>query len=595
MYILGLSCYYHDAAAVLLKDGVLVAAAEEERFTRKKHDYDFPKQAIKFCLDEAGITGQDLDYVVFFEKPFRKLDRILMMVLQTYPKSWKVFRESMITWMIDKLWVATTIQTEIGISKDKILFSEHHLSHAASAYLCSPFDESAVLTVDGVGEWVTATSGVGKGNDLKINKQIEFPHSLGLLYSAFTAFLGFEVNEGEYKVMGMAPYGEPIYVDKVWKLIQLNKDGSFSLNMDYFSFHHSTEKTYNSKFAALFGTPRPEKMLFFTEETGFPKYFGTPPGNFQEMSKMNKHYADIAASIQKVTEDILVGMATHLHKTTGLKNLCMAGGVALNSVANTRIMKESGFENLYVQPAAGDGGGALGAALWAYNTLLGKPRNFQMDHAYWGRENSDSEIGDFLTQNNIPHTRYDNEDKLLDAVVNNLTSAKVIGWAQGRFEWGPRALGSRSILADPRNPDMKDIVNTKIKFREPYRPFAPSVLAESAEKYFELPNAMNMSPARYMLYVVPVKEDAKKILPAITHVDGTGRLQTVFKAQSPRYYKMIEKFGQATGVPVVMNTSFNLKGEPIVNTPANAFNTFEKSEMDALVLENFIIEKPSSN
>jgi carbamoyltransferase len=258
-------------------------------------------------------------------------------------------------------------------------------------------------------------------------------------------------------------------------------------------------------------------------------------------------------------------------------------------------MKESGFENLYVQPAAGDGGGALGAALWAYNTLLGKPRNFQMDHAYWGRENSDSEIGDFLTQNNIPHTRYDNEDKLLDAVVNNLTSAKVIGWAQGRFEWGPRALGSRSILADPRNPDMKDIVNTKIKFREPYRPFAPSVLAESAEKYFELPNAMNMSPARYMLYVVPVKEDAKKILPAITHVDGTGRLQTVFKAQSPRYYKMIEKFGQATGVPVVMNTSFNLKGEPIVNTPANAFNTFEKSEMDALVLENFIIEKPSSN
>ena len=595
MYILGISCYYHDAAAVLLRDGVLVAAAEEERFTRKKHDYDFPKQAIKFCLEEGGITGQDLDHVVFFEKPFRKFDRILMMVLQTYPQSWKVFRESMITWMVDKLWVATTIQSELGISKDKVLFSEHHLSHAASAYLCSPFNESAVLTVDGVGEWVTATYGVGKGNDIKINKQIEFPHSLGLLYSAFTAFLGFEVNEGEYKVMGMAPYGEPKYVDKVWKLIQLNKDGSFSLNMDYFSFHHSTEKTYNSKFAELFGTPRPEKMLFFTEETGFPKYFGTPPGNFKELSKLNKHYADIASSIQKVTEDILVGMATHLHKTTGMKNLCMAGGVALNSVANTRILKESGFENMYVQPAAGDGGGALGAALWAYNTLLGKPRTFQMDHAYWGRENSDSEIGDFLRQNNIPHTRYDDEDKLLDAVVNNLTSAKVIGWAQGRFEWGPRALGSRSILADPRNPDMKDIVNTKIKFREPYRPFAPSVLAESVEKYFELPNAMNMSPARYMLYVVPVKEEQKKTLPAITHVDGTGRLQTVFKAQSPRYYKMIEKFGQATGVPVVLNTSFNLKGEPIVNTPANAFNTFEKSEMDALVLENFIIEKPSSN
>lgn len=595
MYILGISCYYHDAAAVLLKDGVLVAAAEEERFTRKKHDFDFPKQAIKFCLEEGGITGQDLDHVVFFEKPFRKFDRILMMVLQTYPQSWKVFRESMITWMVDKLWVATTIQSELGVSKDKILFSEHHLSHAASAYLCSPFNESAVLTVDGVGEWVTATYGVGKGNDVKINKQTEFPHSLGLLYSAFTAFLGFEVNEGEYKVMGMAPYGEPKYVDKVWKLIQLNKDGSFSLNMDYFSFHHSTDKTYNNKFTALFGTPRPEKMLFFTEKTGFPKYFGTPPGNFKDLSTLNKHYADIACSIQRVTEDILVGMATHLHKTTRMKNLCMAGGVALNSVANTRILKESGFENMYVQPAAGDGGGALGAALWAYNTLLGKPRTFQMEHAYWGRENSDSEIGDFLRQNNIPHTRYDNEDKLLDAVVNNLTSAKVIGWAQGRFEWGPRALGSRSILADPRNPDMKDIVNTKIKFREPYRPFAPSVLAESVEKYFELPNAMNMSPARYMLYVVPVKEEQKKTLPAITHVDGTGRLQAVFKAQSPRYYKMIEKFGQATGVPVVLNTSFNLKGEPIVNTPANAFNTFEKSEMDALVLENFIIEKPSSN
>jgi len=591
MYILGISCYYHDAAAVLLNDGALVAAAEEERFTRKKHDFDFPKQAIQFCLDQAGITGQDLDYVVFFEKPFRKLDRILMMTMQTYPQSYKVFRESMITWMVDKLWVGTKIEDEIGVARNKILFSEHHLSHAASAYFCSPFDESAILTVDGVGEWVTSTYGVGRGNDIRIQKEIHFPHSLGLLYSAFTAFLGFEVNEGEYKVMGMAPYGEPKYVDKVWKTVNQNSDGSFSLNMEYFSFHHSTERTYNSKFADLFGTPRPEKMLFFTEETGFPKYFGAPPGNMAELSKMNKHYADIAASIQKVTEDILVNMAKHLHKTSGMKNLCMAGGVALNCVANTRILHESGFEQLYVQPAAGDGGGALGAALWAYNTLLGKPRNFQMQHAFWGRANSDAEIGDFLRQNNIKHTRFDDEDKLLDSVVNHLTNASVIGWAQGRFEWGPRALGSRSILADPRNPNMKDIVNTKIKFREPYRPFAPSVLAESAEKYFDLPNAMKHSPARYMQYVVPVKPDAQAILPAITHVDGTGRMQTVFKDQSPRYYKMIEKFGQATGVPVVMNTSFNLKGEPIVNTPQNAFNTFSKSEMDALVLENFIIEK----
>ncbi|MCU1303540.1 MAG: hypothetical protein JWQ87_3824 [Candidatus Sulfotelmatobacter sp.] len=591
MYILGVSCYFHDAAAVLLKDGVLVAAAEEERFSRIKHDYSFPKKAIKFCLDQEGLTGEDLDYVVFFEKPFRKLDRILMMTLQTYPKSYKVFRESMIAWMTDKLWVSTKLQTEIGIAKDKILFSEHHLSHAASAYLCSPFEESAILTVDGVGEWVTATYGVGRGNEIKLQKQIEFPHSLGLLYSAFTAFLGFEVNEGEYKVMGMAPYGVPRYVDKVWKMITQYPDGSFTLDMDYFCFHHSTYKTYSDKFEQLFGAPRPPKSLFFTESTGFPKYFGTAPGNYQELSKQNQHYADIAASIQKVTEEVLLVMAKNLRQTTGMSRLCMAGGVALNSVANTRILNEAGFDELYIQPAAGDGGGALGAALWAYNTVLGKPRNFTMQHAYWGRENSDAEVSEFLVNNNIPHSHFENEDQLLERVVDQLTSGKVIGWSQGRFEWGPRALGNRSILADPRNPNMKEIVNAKIKFREPYRPFAPSVLAESAEKYFDLPNAVNHCPARYMQYVVPVKENEKETLPAITHVDGTGRLQTVFKDQSPRYYKLIERFGEATGVPVILNTSFNLKGEPIVNTPANAFNTFSKSEMDALILGNFIIDK----
>src|ERR1700680_1661884 len=293
MNILGISCYYHDAAAALLRDGQLVAAAEEERFSRKKHDYDFPQAAIDFCLESGGIQGRDVDYVAFFEKPFRKFDRILMTALQTYPKSYKVFRESMITWMIDKLWVGAKISSQLGIPKDRVLFSEHHLSHAASAYLCSPFEEAAILTVDGVGEWVTGTYGVGRGNDIKLYKQMEFPHSLGLLYSAFTAFLGFEVNEGEYKVMGMAPYGEPKYVDKVWKLINQNSDGSFSLNMEYFSFHHSTVRTYNNKFAALFGDPRPEKMLFFTEETGFPKYFGAPPSNMKEMSRLNKHYADI--------------------------------------------------------------------------------------------------------------------------------------------------------------------------------------------------------------------------------------------------------------------------------------------------------------
>ena len=592
MYILGISCYYHDAAAVLLRDGQIVAAAEEERFSRIKHDFGFPKLAIKYCLELAGIQGSDLDYVVYFEKPFRKLDRILMMSFQTYPQSWRVFRESMMTWTMDKMWVASTIQSELGdIPKEKILFSEHHLSHAASAYLCSPFDEAAILTVDGVGEWVTGTYGVGRGNHIKLLKQMEFPHSLGLLYSAFTAFLGFEVNEGEYKVMGMAPYGQPKYVDKVWKVVQQNTDGSFSLDMDYFSFHYSTDRTYTRRFEALFGEPRPTKLQFFTEGTGFPKYFGDPPSNYRELCKLNQHYADIAASIQKVAEELLLGMARNVYKQTGLKRLCIAGGVGLNSVANSRILRETEFEELYVQPAAGDGGGALGAALWAYNTLLGQPRNFTMKHAYWGRSNSDAEISDFLTQNNIPYRRLKDEDDLVDNVVERLMNAKVIGWAQGRFEWGPRALGSRSILADPRNPEMKDIVNAKIKFREPYRPFAPSVLAECAERYFELPNACQHYPARYMLYVVPVKPAAHSTLPAITHVDGTGRLQTVFKEQSPRYYKLIERFGQATGVPVVLNTSFNLKGEPIVTTPANAFHTFKTSEMDTLVLENFLIEK----
>jgi carbamoyltransferase len=591
MNILGISCYYHDAAAALLRDGQLIAAAEEERFTRVKHDYNFPKNAIQFCLESAGIQGSEIDYVTFFEKPFRKFDRILMTVLQTYPQSYKVFRESMITWMIDKLWVGATIAAELGIPKDRVLFCEHHLSHAASAYLCSPFDESAILTVDGVGEWVTGTWGTGQGNQINLRKQMVFPHSLGLLYSAFTAFLGFEVNEGEYKVMGMAPYGQPRYVDKVWKLIKQDGDGSFYLDMDYFCFHHSTEKTFSQRFVELFGEPRPRKMLFFTAESGFPTYFGEPPSNYNELCKLNQHYADIAASIQKVTEEVLLGMARHIQKETGMKRLCIAGGVGLNSVANHRILRETPFEELFVQPSAGDGGGALGAALWADNMLLGNPRRFRMDHAYWGKSYEPSEIREFLDQNRIPYQYVENDDRLMDQVVDHLQGGKVIGWFQGRFEWGPRALGNRSILADPRNPQMKDIVNTKIKFREPYRPFAPSVLAECAEKYFDLPNAVCHYPARYMLYVVPVRTCKQSQLPAITHVDGTGRLQTVFRDANPRYYQLIERFARATGMPALLNTSFNLKGEPIVTTPANAFSTFSKSEMDTLVLGNFIVTK----
>jgi carbamoyltransferase len=424
--------------------------------------------------------------------------------------------------------------------------------------------------------------------------QTDFPHSIGLLYSAFTAFLGFEVNEGEYKVMGMAPYGQPRYVDKVWKVVKQHPDGSFALDMSYFSFHHSTDKTFNRRFVELFGDPRPPQMYFFTKASGYPAYFGEKPANYDELCERNQYYADIAASIQRVTEELLLGMARHVHRQTGMKRLCIAGGVGLNSVANGRILRETPFEELFIQPAAGDGGGALGAALWAYNALLGKPRNFCMNHAYWGQSYDSGEIRSFLTANNIPHQFIENDDTLLDATVERLASGKVIGWFQGRFEWGPRALGNRSILADPGNPNMKDIVNTKIKFREPYRPFAPSVLAECAETYFDLPDAARHHPARYMLYVVPVKEAKQSALPAITHIDGTGRLQTVFREHSPRYYSLIERFGKATGVPVVLNTSFNLKGEPIVTTPANAFHTFSASEMDTLVLGNFIVDKPPS-
>ncbi len=591
MYILGISCFFHDAAAALLKEGELVAAAEEERFTRKKHDYNFPERAIQFCLQKAGIQGRDLDHVVFFEKPFIKFERILMTVMQTFPKSRKVFQESMMTWLGEKLWIKSLIRDRLGISTDKILFSGHHLSHAASSFFCSPFQEAAILTVDGVGEWATASYGKGSGTAIQTLGEIRFPHSLGLLYSAFTAFLGFEVNEGEYKVMGMAPFGKPRYMDKVYKLIRVEKDGSFELDLDYFSFHYSTDRTFNGKFEDLFGPPRPPEAHFFTSNSGYPSYFGEKPLAYANLAAQNQYYADIAASIQKVTEEVLLKMANHVHRETGLKNLCMAGGVALNSVANGRILRETPFESIYVQPSAGDGGGAIGAALYAYHTILGNPRKFIMQHAFWGEEHSPGKIEEFLISSGIRYQPHDDEEKLMERVVDHLCEGKVIGWFQGRFEWGPRALGNRSILADPRKADMKDIVNTKIKFREPYRPFAPSVLLEKANDFFELPEPAMHYPARFMLYVVDVKEAKRDIVPAITHVDGTGRVQTVSRTTAPRFYRLIELFGEATGVPLVLNTSFNLKGEPIVNTPAEAFNTFAKSGMDLLVLDHCTIEK----
>ena len=591
MYILGISCFYHDAAAALLKDGHLIAAAEEERFTRIKHDFDFPQNAINFCLEYAGIATKDLDYVVFYEKPFLKLERILMTSFQGFPGSWKVFREAMIAWLGDKLWVKSIIKDRVGLEEKKILFGEHHLSHAASAFYPSPFEEAAILTVDGVGEWATATMGIGRGTDIKLLKEIRFPHSLGLLYSAFTAFLGFKVNEGEYKVMGMAPYGKPRYIDKIYdNLVKVAPDGSFWLNMDYFSYHRSDERTFNSKFEGLFGKPRPSEMHFFTSTTRFPSYFGEKPGNFNELCQKNEYYADIAASIQKVTEEILLKLANSLHKETGLSKLCIAGGVGLNSVANGRILRETPFEELFIQPAAGDGGGALGAALHAYHSLLGHPRSFVLEHAYWGKEYSESEIRQFLEKNSISYEFCADEEKLLGKVVDDLVQGKVIGLFQGRFEWGPRALGNRSILADPRSEEMKDLVNIKIKFREPFRPFAPVILEEKTSDFFDGDNTERQFPSRYMLFVFPLKESKAGTINAVNHM-GTGRLQTIREEWNPRYYQTVKRFGEATGIPVLLNTSFNLRGEPIVTSPANAFNTFSKSGIDVLVLEKFMIRK----
>ncbi len=595
MHILGVSCFYHDAAAAILRDGMLVAAAEEERFSRKKHDSGFPRLAIDFCLRQAGITAAELDYVVFYEKPLVKFERILKTILGTVPRSAQLFRESMATWLGEKLWLKSFLLEHLDIPEGKLLFAEHHLSHAASALFCSPFSEAAILTVDGVGEWTTTTLGSGTANwdgasenRIEMFAELRFPQSLGLLYSAFTEYLGFEVNEGEYKVMGMAPYGQPRYMDQVWRLLDCQRDGGFALNLDYFAYHHSTRHTINGRFEALFGPRRNPKARFVTRQTS--RYDDPVPPTPDELAE-NQRYADVAASIQAVTEEILVRMARHLHERTGLTRLCMAGGVALNSVANHRILTDTPFSELYVHPAAGDSGGAVGAAQYAWHCLLGKPRRFVMDHAYWGEALTTASAVDFVRRQGVAHAVLE-EDQLLERVVAALLDGKIVGWAQGRFEWGPRALGNRSILADPRRADMKDIVNIKIKFREPFRPFAPSVLQEKSGEFFALDDLGQQHPLRFMLLVVPVRESQRSVVPAITHVDGTGRVQLVHRETNPRYHRLIETFGQATGVPVVLNTSFNLKGEPIVSSPEDAFRTFTRSGIDLLVLDNVFIEKP---
>ncbi|MGH2537040.1 MAG: carbamoyltransferase family protein [Candidatus Promineifilaceae bacterium] len=600
MNILGISCYYHDAAAALLQDGVLVAAAEEERFSRVKHDFGFPSQAIDFCLRQAGISAQDLDYVVFYEKPLVKFERILLSMLQSFPHSAGAFREAMITWFNDKLWIKGQILTKLGLPDDKLFFVDHHLSHAASAFFCSPYDEAAILTVDGVGEWTTATlgratafwpeaDGPERANAIELFGEIRFPHSLGLLYSAFTAFLGFQVNEGEYKVMGMAPYGRPTRLEDVYKLIEVAPDGSFRLNMEYFSFHHSTSRTFSDKFVKLFGPPRVHESDFYTPTT-HPRR--DHPQWDTRAAEKNQEYADIAASIQLATEEIILKLAAEAHERTGLKKLCMAGGVALNSVANGRLLRESPFEELYIQPAAGDSGGALGAALYVHHVVLGQPRRFVMEHAYWGSAYTPQETRTAIEATGRSYQQVEDPDELAELMVADLLAGKVISLFQGRFEWGPRALGNRSILADPRAAEMKEIVNARIKFREPFRPFAPVVLEQCAEEmYAGLEAAERHYPLRYMLMVYPTKDGQGEGIQAVTHEGGSGRLQTVRREWNPLYYRAVELFGQATGVPVLLNTSFNLRGEPIVTTPANALNTFGQSDIEALYLNGFVVRK----
>ncbi len=595
MDILGVSCFYHDGAVALLRDGELVAATMEERLSRKKHDSGFPKHAIDFCLQAGGIQGPDLDYVVFYEKPMVKVGRILQTALGTFPRSWSFWREAVTAYVGEKLWIKSLLQHYLGVRPDQILFCDHHMSHAASAFFASPYDEAAVITVDGVGEWTTTTMGYAKGtwdgtgeNKIDLFYEQRFPHSIGLLYSAFTAFLGFMVNDGEYKIMGMSPYGEPRYVDKVKKLITINADGSFDLNMDYFAYHYSANQSYNQKFLDLFGQPRVHSDDFFTARSA--------PHRAHEKAAVerNQYYADIAASIQQVTEEALVAMANAAYKKTGSKRLVMAGGVALNSVANYKVLTETPFEEVYIQPAAGDDGGALGAALWAYHVVLNQPRKFVMNHAYYGAEYSDDEIRAFFDRQGIPYQQFDDDQKLIDRVVDEILDQKVIGLFQGRYEWGPRALGNRSILADPRRAEMKDIVNTKIKFREPFRPFAPVVLSDRAAEYFDYPNVESDPLARFMLAVSPVKPDKMDVAQATTHEGGTGRLQTIDRQTNPRYYGLVERFGEATGVPILMNTSFNLRGEPIVDSPAAAWWTFSHSGIDWLMIGSLLVGKNSA-
>ena len=568
MYVLGISCFYHDGGAALVRDGDLVAAAEQERFSRNKHDNSFPDAAIDYCLREAGISIDEVDHIGFYEKPFIKAMRILETILAGWPRTYWPFVKATPLWLKSRIRIGRIIQKSLDTDKD-IIFGDHHLSHAASAFLVSPFDEAAILTADGVGEWCTTAWGVGRGTAIELQKQIRFPHSVGLLFSAITAYLGFRVNDAEWKVMGLAPYGKPTYLDAFREVVDIKDDGSIRLNMKYFAHTYSTRSMLSRRWEQLFGEPRrhPESEL-----TSFHK--------------------DIAHSGQKIVEEIMVRTARHVQRSTGQKNLCMAGGVALNCVANWRILQETDFENVYIQPAAGDSGGAIGTAFYIYNTLLQQPRRYVMRHAYTGPAYTDDEIRKVLTERGAQFETIDDEQELLRRTAKLLTDGKIIGWFQDRMEFGPRALGARSILADPRDESAKDRINAKVKFREAFRPFAPAVLREQAHEYFDMPEGMD---APFMLLVPSVRPDRRKLIPAVTHRDGTGRVQTLTEEDNGRFYRLVREFGTMTGVPVVVNTSFNIRGEPIVCTPEHAYNTFVKTGLDALVIGNSIVtDKPES-
>ncbi|HOJ06710.1 MAG: carbamoyltransferase [Ignavibacteriota bacterium] len=587
MYILGISAFYHDSAACLVKDGEILSAAQEERFTRKKHDHNFPQKAIEFCLKDAGISAEQLDLIAFYDKPFLKFERLLETYLAYAPVGIKSFIKAMPLWIKEKLWMKEMIKEKLGYT-GKIIFPEHHESHAASAFYPSAYNKAAIITMDGVGEWTTTSYGIGEGNEIQLYADIKFPHSLGLLYSALTYYTGFKVNSGEYKVMGLAPYGEPKYKKLIYDhLIDVKEDGSFRMNMEYFNYCQGLTMT-NEKFNKLFGGP--------------PRI---PETN------LTQKQMDIARSLQEVTEEIVLKIGSHVYKETKSKNLCLAGGVALNCVANGRLLREGPFENIWIQPAAGDAGGALGAALIGWYKYHNKPRTAadgksdKQKGSYLGPQFTDEEIKSFVQSLNLSAKKYD-EDELIETTANLINSDKVIGWFDGKMEFGPCALGSRTIIGDARSPKMQATMNIKIKFREGFRPFAPSVLFEKVSEYFEIEKE---SP--YMLLTADVKkerripmtdEEQKKWgidklnvirsdIPAVTHVDYSARLQTVHKETNPRYHKLISKFEEKTGCAVIINTSFNVRGEPIVCTPEDAYRCFMRTNMDYLVLGSYILNK----